>query len=183
MLTQEQEREVKKICDTIAHAYKRKCWWADERDLKNVGWVAVEMCRDNYDGVRPLGNYFGRAIRRRIFNYLIQESSPVSSSWHDRFKKIGTTRVALDSPEAAHLFEDVDEGWADRLLDKKRRRVTLLARLFEVVGPEGRAGLEAMLSDRKRTGRVAKKLAASIALAQERIASDDELRAFWKDAD
>lgn len=175
------EHEIKQIVHNYAKRYARRCWWADERDLQQVGWVGVQIARRKYDPAKgKVGPYFGRAVRRAITNFLIRESCPASSSWHDRFKTIGMIRVSEDNPDAIAAFEGEDEGWADRILDDRRRRVRLLARLYEVVGADGRAGLDALLGQKKqRGGQMSGALRRSIALAWGRIAGDDELRRLW----
>ncbi len=179
-LTPEEEKEIENIVRKTARSYARKCYWADEKELRQVANVGVQVARRKY--ARTEGRpepYFQIAVKRAISNFLIKASSPVSSSWHDRFNMIGIKRVGEDSPEAIAAFDGEDEGWADRVLEDKRMRVRILARLLEVAGPDGRAGLEVLLAEKKRTGRVSRALQESIDLVKARIACDAELHAFW----
>lgn len=184
LLTPKDEAEIDKIVAQTSRKYARKCWWAEEDELRQVAATAAAVARPHFNPeVGKVGPYFGRAIKRGVSNFLIRASCPASSSWHDRFKTIGIKRVGEEDPEAAKVLDGEDHGWADRILDDKRLRVRLLARLFEVVGADGRPGLEAMLSETKRGGRVAAPVQASIDLAVARIRADDECRMFWANRD
>lgn len=182
----------------VAYYYQRVKWrGVEEGDLRNTAWEIALDALEHYDAAKgSVGGYVATAVRRNIATRLIFEGSPVTESWHRRHNLLGVHRAPLDHAERPQrsVFDGEEGGrsitqgapeaggWADEVLADRRWRVRVLSRLFEVVGLEGREGLEALLrheDDPKPTGRRPQRLLDSIELARSRIAADPELAEAW----
>jgi hypothetical protein len=181
-------------------SFLRRYGWRGVRegDLRGKAWeIALDAALTyTLDRGAP-GPYFGRSIYMGLTSSLLFEGAPVSASWHARKNLVGVFAAPLDrvqEPQRSVLAQGVRErtvrqgaaeqgGWADEVLDDRRWRVRVSARLYEVVGEEGREGLEELLRDGPRRARkMPAHLLASMALAQRRIAEDPELRQAWAEA-
>jgi DNA-directed RNA polymerase specialized sigma24 family protein len=73
---------IEKMIATTVRRYKRKVWRADEEDMTQIAWVAVEETRQTFDAARgfAFAGYAHRAVCRAITEYLWRSGSPVSEA-------------------------------------------------------------------------------------------------------
>lgn len=189
--------------------FSRKFGWRGVRedDLRGEAWLAALTAERGYSPEKgAAGPYVGKALTRNLTAKVLFAGSPVSASWHTRkdlkgivavpvakvedrqrsvlspeHQRAGVSPASSDGGPGIMPGAPDEAGWADEVLDDRRWRVRVLARLVEVVGEEGRAGLEELLRETPRRGNMSKELAASVALARERIAEDQELWEAWDD--
>lgn len=171
------QRTLAVIVNECVRYYARKCWWAEEEDLRQEAWIAAHEARKTWDPARgKIAPYASTAIRRALGTFLIRASSPVSSSWHARHELIALKPAPV---EVLELFPCA-ATWADELLDEKRWRVRLWARIIALVDA-GDTDLDYLLGETKRVGRPPAWLLEAVTDAKERLAADDELRAIWNE--
>jgi DNA-directed RNA polymerase specialized sigma24 family protein len=123
------------IVETLARRYAARCWWADECDLVQEGWVAALQV--NLRELDPAGasGYVYRVVACRMSRYLWAESSPVPSSRGDR-AMAGLQRAPLEdwtvpasgtTPEA--LCEDAEARALElELREELRERIREIGR-------------------------------------------------------
>ena len=179
--------------------YASRCWWAEDGDLRGDAWeLALDAMLHYAPEKGSVGAYVGVAIRRGLATRLIFAGSPVHETWHNRHNLIGVHRAPLDKVEgpARSVFArgeehgpsiragaPAGEGGADEVLGHEQWRARVRARLEQVVGRFGKAGLDALLGrGPKRTGRPSAELTASVEYAQARIRADEELCALFVEA-
>lgn len=74
--------ELDRMIRQVVRRYKRKVLRAEEDDMAQTAWVAVEECRVSFDPSRgtPFHAYAYRAAARAIVEYLWRTGSPVSEA-------------------------------------------------------------------------------------------------------
>jgi len=104
----------------IARAYKRKCWWADEDDMRQEANLAIVKACRSYDAEKgDFERYAWRAAKCAIQNWLLEASAPVTAPQDQLFELVGLHRAELH-----------DEAWTttchmEAMLDEKHRAVKL----------------------------------------------------------
>lgn len=193
----------REVNEATASFLKRYGWrGVQEGDLRGKAWELALDAMRHYDPAKgTVGAYVGRAILLNLTTQMLFDGSPVHEVWHKRRNLVGVFAApvsAIQEPQRSVLDDGtggasaaqpvhhaaVDQaGWVDEVLDDRRWRVRVTARLFEVVGEEGREGLEELLRDGpRRGGRRPAHVTASMALACRKIAEDPELRQAWAEA-
>lgn len=168
--------EVGELVGSVAEHYARRAWWAEVEDLRQTGWCAGLVALAKFDPVKaPTGSIKPLArlrVKRTISRYLLANSSPVSSSDHERYNLIGITRAGLEA-----IQDEPDERTAEGDLVFERWRAEVVVRLRAVVhDPE----IVASLLDGEAPTTRAKKIAALE--AARKIKNDPELRRLWAEA-
>ena len=90
--------ELLKLMRCAARRYKRKCWWADQRELEQQAALALVEAHRSYDpqtGI-PFEGYAWRAVINQLHGAVLRESAPVSASAHKLPDLKGLFREALD---------------------------------------------------------------------------------------
>lgn len=165
--------EVAALCREEARRYARRCWWADEADLRQQAWTAALAGLQRYrlDRVGPGGAkaFLRLRVRRVLQRYLLQNSSPASSSDHERHELRGVCGAPLD-------LEAPGPGPnAERQLTLEEWRRDVRRRLVRVVG--GAHAVAMLEGVRPRGGGARRQAFAALGAAMH----DGELRALWED--
>lgn len=139
-----------KVATKVARRYARRCWWADEEDLRQEAMVAALECLkegrwDPEVGV-PLNAYAWRACVNHLRSYLWRQSSPVSETDHN-----------LENLRGVHHIEIPEDGFQDRvepvevLLDQARWNHAVREQVLFVLGAVGvdRVVLRTLFDDDK----------------------------------
>lgn len=170
---------LRKVVEASARKYARKCWWADEEDLRQQAWLIVLDAKArferNFDPAKAQGSalesYCWRAAVIQLGIYLMKQSSPVSASESKDLAHL--VQVSLDAPEhgrgddgssggytqhIVHKAHGTQEARADEELHHARWEAIVRSRMREIC-PPGDAGLalglEALLAE-ERSGEVAR---------------------------
>ena len=171
--------ELGSIVAATVSKYARKCWWIDADELRQTAWVAALEAHRRWDPERgPIGPYAGTIVKRAVSAHLLHESTIVSATNRAAARRELLTTSRADLEEIARVASA--STWADDLLDDKRWRVRVLARLLELVG-ENELGLDALTGEAPRSGRTPAWLLALKTDTRTKIETDEELRAIWKD--
>ena len=119
--------EKRKIAESTARGYVRRCWWADEDDLQQQAWLLLfeTEARGTFKpevGV-PLPAYLYRAAGLGVRRYLLQQSNAVTVPIN-KLGLIATERAELrsDAPDMLPSIEEaIDEAaWCDHARDVMR---------------------------------------------------------------
>lgn len=180
------------LATSAAKHYKRKCWWADFDDLKQVAALTIVQASKTYDprvGV-PEDAYCWRAIINRIQRHLWAASSPVSGGSHrPRESYKGLHRAPLPPEDMPAWATDVPSAFRDHrtpesLVSDREWEMKVRARLVAISVPE----LVDAVLDETRVAEVAKKLSVSstqvrfaVSVVQKRAAADPQLNALYRD--
>ncbi len=142
---------VHKLINRVARAYARRCWWADEKELRNVGWEAVLTAEEKktYDpavGV-PYDKYMKRVAVLSMREALWRASAPVSApkGHADRLRGVHHGSLDLAAREADAT------PWSDQLVADRRWRIKARNYLLRAVLGDDLAslGLRCLLSEEK----------------------------------
>jgi RNA polymerase sigma factor (sigma-70 family) len=90
--------ELTALARRAARRYKRKCWWADERDLRQTAALALLEAQRNYDpqtGI-PFEGYAWKVMINQLHGAVLRASAPVSAPHHKLPDLKGLYRAALD---------------------------------------------------------------------------------------
>lgn len=144
--------DLEDVAARAARRYARRCWWAEEADLKQEALAAALVAQKTWDaqvGV-PLTAYAWRAAVLALRAYLWRNSAPVSESGHRLHELKGVHRQALDTQSVAEL--EMEGPWVDELLDDERWRHRVREQIHFVLEHEQqesevRMALSALLDD------------------------------------
>jgi DNA-directed RNA polymerase specialized sigma24 family protein len=176
-----------KIAGSVAHAYKRLCWWADRDDLEQEALVAMLAAEPLWDPrvAIPKEAFLRKAALRACSSALWRDSAPVGTRSHGREKDLrGLHRAPLSdglvdpSPGPAEEFEH--SRWASDVADRLFR----LAMSDDEVG----LGLQVILVGIKpallaeRSGLARKEVYRCARKAREAVARDRRLFELWANA-
>jgi DNA-directed RNA polymerase specialized sigma24 family protein len=174
------EVELARVVNGVVKRYAARCWWADPDDLRQEAWIAAMEAHKGWNPEKgPIGPYAHVAVRRAVAAFLLHETSPVSSSWHERHNLVPLQRSGVDALEAT--ASSPEATWADELLDDARWHVRVLARLLDLLGPEGENDLDLLVGETKRVGRPPFWLLDLTEAQRACIAQDPELRVIWEE--
>lgn len=180
--------ELERVVNAIAERYARACWWADVEDLRQEAWVAALAAEKKFDPTKgQLSSYAFVIVKRAVAAYLLEETAPVSSSWHERHALVGINREPISpgpgerrrkyQARMGDALSTKPNMWAETLLSNKRWHVRVLARLLELLGTDAEDKLDILTGDKKRIGRPA----AWVSNARTRIAKDSKIQEMWKE--
>lgn len=163
------DQDLAEVVKQLAHNYARRWWWADEEDLRQVGWVVALSVRAKFDAakcrtgtIKPLARL---AIKRHYSRYLCANTSPVSASDHKRYELIGLERAPLEA------ITEMNAVTPEVQLEVERWRALVRVRLRGVVDDD--TAVESLLSGEHPTPE------AIVALG--RIMESPELHELWKE--
>ena len=101
--TQQTQQAIKSVISRVAKNHARKCWWVDERDLQQEGWVTALEVLAKYqpatlDHTRALT---WTAVTFTMRRHLWWASAPVSAGRPNRKKLAGmhATELHIDIPD------------------------------------------------------------------------------------
>jgi hypothetical protein len=136
-MNEQLQLEVGKVITTLAHRYARRCWWVDERDLQQEGWVTALEVQLKYqpktiDHARALT---WTATAFTMNRHLWWASAPVSTGRPNRKRLQGLQATALADhdyvAEVASPEVVLQTGAAESLLCDLRSQLRARAtRLF-----------------------------------------------------
>lgn len=163
-----------------------------EEDLRGVAWTTALEAVEGYDRARgPIGPYVGEILRRQLANYMILSGAPAHGSIrHARDALCNMRSTALladrekDTDGTPSLGVVVEEpaSWADEVLADAGWHARVAARIRKVVGDEGAEGLAVLLGEVQPRS-YTRRLRESMRVAQERVARDGWLAAYWGASD
>lgn len=115
-MTQELHKMVKKV----ARRYKARCWWADEADLVQEGWVAVMRARRTWSAEKAadptkgcaFAGYAERAVALTMRDWLWRHSAPVTGPKGRGERLAGLTRAPMEAL-SVHTTPAPDMGRAE----------------------------------------------------------------------
>jgi hypothetical protein len=159
----------------VVRRFTRRCWWADEDDVRQVAWVAAHKVRTKFNpelsrtgNIKPLVRLATSRIVQRL---VLSDSAPVSASDHRRHELRGLTRASVEVLDARGFAAREDPEGA---LAAEQWRSRVVARLRRLVGSErAEAILEACDNARQPTKDAREALTI--------IRDDEELRRLWHD--
>ncbi len=130
------------VLDHIIHFYRRRCWWAEEDDLRQEAALAAHVARGKFDprvGV-PWPQFMRRIVNRWLSDYLWRQSSPVSGT-------SGAEAAGLHRADLSDTMEDAAAAADESMMDDEWRQA-VRDRLEALVGTdiEKRIGLLVLLS-------------------------------------
>lgn len=161
MMTKAEQEKVARLARVAARRYKRRCWWADVKDLEQEAWVAAMLAKRSWKSDRgtPFEAYAWVAMVRWMRGYLLRNSSPASVPWGaleaaKGLRSAGEVKESTPDPDPSPEASVVEAYW--------RRAVR---RAFRDVAVEvDAAGLaEALLDDEKfRSSAYAERVGARV---------------------
>jgi hypothetical protein len=91
------DKEKDRLARLAARRYKRRCWWADEDDLKQEAWRAILGASRTFDPTRgtPLGAYLWASCMRWLRGVVLKASAPVSAGWGSIGELAGLLRAEV----------------------------------------------------------------------------------------
>lgn len=105
------------LCDAVAGRaarwYKRRCWWAEEEDLRQEAWRACVQASRTFDPERgtPEEAYLWYAAVYAVRLYVLRQSAPVSAAKNRAQELRGVMRAPLERVRtAAAPVEPADEA-------------------------------------------------------------------------
>lgn len=139
------DQELAYLVDRLARRYARRCWWADEEDLRQVAWLSAIEARARFvPSAGSVGGFFHLRIKRDIARWLLQNSSPVSSKDNpERYGLVGLTRLPIEHAPPIPCMDPEEE----HLLRARHRAVAEAVRA--AVHPDDHDALEEMLDGRR----------------------------------
>lgn len=100
--------EILRNAAILGARYHRKCWWADEADLRQEAIAAQLQAHRTYDatwGV-PFGAYAWRAAALALRDYLLAQSAPVSARRGHREVLVGLHHAPIEAAENIAIDDD-----------------------------------------------------------------------------
>lgn len=85
------------VIEKVIRRYASKCWWADIRDLRQEGWVALLEAKRRFEPQRgtPFSAFAWVCVTFAIRNYLWEQSAPVTGPKHRGRKLEGMQRESV----------------------------------------------------------------------------------------
>lgn len=117
------------VASKVAKLYARRCWRADEDDLRQEALVVAQAALRTFDPTKglPFAAYAWRACAQRLARYLWRSGSPVSAPDHHVRELRGLHGASLEMSEYVDLGSHVGELLDDhRWHSRVREQLTFL---------------------------------------------------------